>query len=307
MSTIRSKIYTLFNPQDTDSRASNAVNIFIIVLIFVNVIMASLETVESLRLAYGTLFSIIEAISVALFTIEFALRTWSAPEDPKHRSRLHFVFKADSIIDLLAVSPFYLSFLFGIDLRALIALRLLRLLKLVRYFEPLAILGAVMKAEFRAFMAAMFVLMILVFIAATGIYFFEREAQPDNFGSIPQSMWWAIVTLTTLGYGDIVPLTVAGRIFAAIVTILSIGTVALPAGMLASRFSEELRSRKTAFEQDIMNRLAKGSLSERDIQKLIEQKEKLCLSDDDMKRLIEHSQNSQGQCPACGRGEHNVE
>jgi voltage-gated potassium channel len=144
------------------------------------------------------------------------------------------------------------------------ALRLLRLLKLVRYFKSLAILGDVLKAEFRALTAAMFVLMILVSIAATGIYFFESQIQPHFFGSIPQSMWWATVTLTTLGYGDVVPLTAAGRIFAAVITVLSIGTVALPAGMLASRFSEELRKCKNAPDERIFLLVADGALCRND-------------------------------------------
>ncbi len=302
MSSTRNKVYSLLNPHDRRSKASNAVNVVIISLILLNVITASLQTVEALNASYSNIFFLIEIISVVFFTVEFILRLWSAPEDPEGNSRLRFLSKPDSIIDVLAIAPFYLSYIFGIDLRALIALRLLRLLKLVRYFEPIAILGAVMKAEFRAFMAAMFVLMILVFIAATGIYFFEREAQPEHFGSIPQSMWWAIVTLTTLGYGDVIPITVAGRIFASVVTILSIGTVALPAGMLASRFSEELRERKTTLKEKIAHLSSDGSLSDQDIRELIEHKEELCLSESDLEKLIRRSKNNSNNCPTCGKG-----
>jgi voltage-gated potassium channel len=158
------------NPKDSRSRISSTVNTFIIVLILINVLAASLETVEALHAGYAKYFYWLEIFSVVIFTIEFALRLWSAPAAEQYTSRVRFLFSFDAIIDLLAIVPFYLSFLFGIDLRALIALRLLRLLKLVRYFEPLSILGAVMKAEFRAFTAAMFVLMILVFIASTGIH-----------------------------------------------------------------------------------------------------------------------------------------
>ena len=297
---LKSRVYSALNPRDKQSRFSSAVNVFIIALILVNVIAASLETVEGLRSGYAGLFLQIEIFSVVIFTIEFALRLWSVPAGEEYASRRQYLSSFDAIIDLLAIAPFYLGFIFGVDLRALIALRLLRLLKLVRYFEALSILAAVMKAEFRAFAAAMFVLMILVFIAATGIYFFERHAQPDVFGSIPHSMWWAIVTLTTLGYGDVVPITATGQFFAATITILSIGTVALPAGMLASRFSEELRKRKSDLGEQILMLSAGGPLSPDDARLLEEYREELCLSPDDMNRLMEWQKEGTMRCPLCG-------
>lgn len=301
MSDLREKVYNLLNPNDRRNRQSSAVNITIITLILVNVIVASLETVEPLHAAHEKIFFLIEIFSVVFFTMEYALRLWSIPENSKYRSRRHFLPSFDSIIDLLAIAPFYLGYIFSIDLRALIALRLLRLLKLVRYFEPLAILGTVMKAEFRAFMAAMFLLMILVFVASTGIYIFERQAQPDVFGSIPLSMWWAIVTLTTLGYGDVVPVTLAGRVFAAAITILSIGTVALPAGMLASRFSEEFRKRKDSMEDHILALIADGTLSIGDRIALEEYRKKFCLSVDDMQKLLDKCETNSKICPTCRR------
>lgn len=299
MEPFRTRLYNLLNPNDRRSRLSNAVNFFIVILI--NVLGASIETVEGLHRAYGPIFSLIEIFSVLVFTLEYGLRFWTRPESEKYPSRRHFLFSSDSIIDLLAIVPFYLGFLFGINLRVLIALRLLRLLKLIRYFEPLAILGTVMKAEFRAFISAMFVLMILVFIAATGIYFFEKQAQPEVFGSIPQSMWWAIVTLTTLSYGDVVPATVARRVFAALITVMSIGTVALPAGMLASRFSEELRKRKIEYSDHISDLMSDGNLSDSDKEKLKAYREALCLSRDDAEKIMKQIKNNDKPCPTCGR------
>lgn len=299
----RRRIYDLLNPGDHGDRLSDSVNIVIIALILLNVLSASLETVDGLYEAYLTVFASIELLSVIVFSVEYGLRLWSSLEDKKYQTRGHFVFSFDSVVDLLAIIPFYIGLFFAVDLRALIALRLLRLLKLIRYFEPLVILGKVMKAEFRAFMAAMFVLITLVFVAATGIYLFENSAQPEVFGSIPQSMWWAVVTLTTLGYGDVVPMTVAGQIFASAITILSIGTVALPAGMLASRFSEELRKRKNEMGQRISSLAADGNLSSQDQTQLEEYRTNLCLSEDDMQKLIEQQQNQHDRCPVCGRGE----
>ncbi len=300
MNTARTRIYNVLNPKDKQSKLSSAVNTSIIVLILVNVIAASLETVEHIYASYEIYFLQLELFSIGVFSIEFALRLWSAPSAENYTSRAKFLFSFDSMVDLLAIAPFYISILLGIDLRALVALRLLRLLKLVRYFEALSILAAVIKAELRAFTAAMFVLVILVFIASTGIYFFERQAQPEVFGSIPQSMWWAIVTLTTLGYGDVVPVTTAGRIFAALITIMSIGTVALPAGMLASRFSEELRKRKNDMVERIFNIGADGKISLDDEARLEEYRKKMCLSADDMRRMMESQEKAPNLCPLCG-------
>jgi voltage-gated potassium channel len=302
MGAFKQRIYGLLNPDDHRSGLSNAVNIFIISLIVINVVVASLATVESLSIAYGRIFLLLEIFSILFFTVEYILRFWSITESRKYPSRRHFLFSFESIVDLLSVVPFYLGFLLGIDLRALIALRLIRLLKLIRYFQPLAILAAVIKAEYRAFMSAMAALIVLVFVAATGIYFFERETQPDAFGSIPQSMWWAIVTLTTLGYGDVVPATVAGRTFASLITILSIGTVALPAGMLASRFSEELKNRKNDFSKLIATLQAEGRLSDADKSHLEEERLRMCLSEDDAINLIESTVGKKIEtCPHCGK------
>jgi voltage-gated potassium channel len=265
-----------------------------------NVTAASLETVDAIYLSYQSIFIQFEIFSVVMFSIEFLLRLWSAPAAENYTSRINYLLSFDAIVDLLAIAPFYISILFGIDLRALVSLRLLRLLKLVRYFDALSILAAVMKAEARAFAAAIFILMILVFVASAGIYFFEGQAQPEVFGSIPQSMWWAIVTLTTLGYGDVVPVTVAGQIFAASITIMSIGTVALPAGMLASRFSEELHKRKFNMAEQISAFKAGDLASQHDESELDEYRKKMCLSVDDMQRLLEGQDENAKTCPLCG-------
>lgn len=303
MGELRGRVYRLLNPDDRSDRLSHAVNLSIIALVVLNVVCASLETVHTLYDAYRPIFWSIEIASITIFSLEYVLRFWSATENVAYTGRLQYFFSFNSIVDLLAVVPFFIGLLFGLDLRALVVLRLLRLLKLVRYFQPLAILGAVMKAEFRGFMTAMFVLVILVFVAATGIYIFEREAQPEVFGSIPQSMWWAIVTLTTLGYGDVIPITVPGRVFAALITVFSIGAVALPAGMLASRFSEELKKRKDEMDDHITKLAAAGGVL--DLERLEQLRDELCLSEDDVQQLLERHQERHDVCPLCqGKGEY---
>ena len=296
----RAATHELLNSTSDSSPASRKLGAAIVALILISVAAGTLETVPSLRASHAALFAAIEIGALVLFTLEYVLRWWSAPEGSTTPNRWDFVRSPGSIIDLLAIIPPAIGYLVGVNLSASIALRLLRLLRLVRYFEPLEVLATVIASEFRAFMSAMFVLAILVLVAATGIYFFERAAQPDVFGSIPESMWWAIVTLTTLGYGDSVPITVPGRIFAAMITVMSVGSVALPAGMLASRFSDELRKRKLAVGKHISQRLSDGELSATDLAEIERYSEQQCLSANDLDELIHarlHAQN----CPSCGR------
>lgn len=305
--TTRRKVYALLNPEDHHSSTSKWVNYFLIALIIANLAAISLQTISSLDQSYAHQFLYFEIFSVAVFSIEFLLRLWTAPERPDYQGRRRFLGKFDSVIDILSILPLYLSLLFGLELRSLIALRLLRLLKLIRYFSPLIMLAQVVKAEARAFMAAIFVLLILVFIAAGGIYFFEREVQPEAFGSIPAAMWWATVTLTTLGYGDIVPITVGGKIFAALMTVLSLGAVALPAGMLASRFSEELHRRKQDYSRLVKELQSDGNLDSQDMESLELARERLFLSEKDAKG-IEDNVAHRDRCPHCnGTGKMKLE
>lgn len=297
---LRKKIYVLLEDQKDFPVASTLINKFLIVLIMLNIVAATLETVPDLAQNYRLLFWCIEVASIGIFSIEYALRFWVSRENPRLTSRWRYAFTPSAIIDFISIAPFYLSLIFGIDLKVLIVLRLLRLLKLIRYFEPLAILGQALKAEFKSFISALFILFILIMIAATGMYFFERHIQPEHFGSIPQAMWWAVVTLTTLGYGDVIPATVMGKAFASVITILSIGTVALPAGMLASRFSEELRSRKENFQDMAMRLQDNGNLCEQSIATLEEHRQELCLSQAEAESLMEYAcSKGGGQCPHC--------
>lgn len=296
----RAVTYELLNATPTSSGAARAIGATTVVLILISVIAGTLETVPALRHQYAPLFAVIELTALLLFSVEYGLRVWSAPEDPIQPGRWRFLRSPGSIIDLLAILPPAIGYLLGVNLSASIVLRLLRLLRLVRYFEPLGVLAKVIASEFRAFMSAMFVLAIVVLIAATGIYFFERQAQPEIFGSIPESMWWAIVTLTTLGYGDSVPITVPGRIFAALITILAVGSVALPAGMLASRFSDELRKRKNAVGERIASHLTDGRLSAKERAEIADFGKQQCLSDDDMEELMRAREHGR-TCPTCGK------
>lgn len=225
--------------------AGRVVNAFIVLLIFLNAIAFAAETVDGLAARYGPLFHAFNIFSVIVFSIEYLLRLWSAVDIPMlsrmppWRARLRFALRPIMLIDLFAVLPFYLQPILPLDLRVLRVLRLFRLLKLVRYSPALQTLGRVIANEYRALLGALLVMLVLLLFASTLIYFLEREAQPDKFGSIPAAAWWAISTLTTVGYGDVVPMTPWGKVLGGIVMLLGVGMFALPIAIIATGFSLE--------------------------------------------------------------------
>lgn len=206
--------------------AGRVVNVFIVVLIFLNAIAFAAETVEALYQRYALEFEIFNVFSVIVFTVEYVLRVWSSVEIPmlsrlpRWRARLRFATRPIMIIDLLAFLPFYLYWIVPMDFRVLRVLRLFRLLKLVRYSPALQTLGRVIADEYRALLGALLVIMVLLLFASTAMYFIERGAQPDKFGSIPAASWWALATLTTVGYGDVVPITPLGKMLGGVVMLL---------------------------------------------------------------------------------------
>ena len=225
--------------------AGRIVNAFIIVLIFLNAIAFAAETVDDLAARYGPLFHAFNIFSVIVFSVEYVLRLWSAVDIPMlsrlppWRARLRFALRPIMLIDLFAVLPFYLQSIVPMDLRVLRVLRLFRLLKLVRYSPALQTLGRVLADEYRALLGALLVILVLLLFASTAMYFIEREVQPDKFGSVPAAAWWALSTLTTVGYGDVVPITPFGKLLGGVVMLLGVGMIALPVAIIATGFSQE--------------------------------------------------------------------
>lgn len=303
---IRRKVYEVLETAEKGNRLSYIIDVVLVVLIVVNVICVVLESVVSVNQRYGSIFEFIEIISVSVFTVEYVLRLWACPEDPKnatHKSpHLNHILSPMVIIDLLAVLPFYLTYLFAIDLRFLRVLRLLRILKLTRYSSAMTMLLDVFKEEASALFAGFFILMVLLILAASGAYLAEQDIQPNKFGSIPAAMWWSMATLTTVGYGDVTPVTVAGKIFGACVTVVGIGMAALPAGILANGLATQLNRKRTVMTEKFHIALEDGAIEADAIEDL---RKELGLSQKVAHSILEAAQKDKGKaqlhyCPHCG-------
>ncbi len=228
--------------------SSRIFDVFIMTLISLNVLAVIMETVESFSSGYVKFFKIFEIFSVLVFTVEYALRIWSCTVNEKFRNpvsgRIRFIITPFAIIDLMAILPFYLPMIIPLDLRFVRALRLFRLFRLFkmgRYSESLKTLGDVLKVKKEELIITIFIILILLVLASSLMFFAEHDAQPKKFSSIPAAMWWGVATLSTVGYGDLCPLTPLGKILGGLITVLGIGMFALPAGILASGFSEVIQ------------------------------------------------------------------
>ena len=287
--TLRRRIWEVLERGNPNDKVSFYTDIFLITLIIFNIIAVLLETVDSIYSIYSLEFLIFERFSTFIFLIEYILRIWVCIEEKikknKFITRLKYASTWPAIIDLLAVLSGLLPMIFEVDLRILRALRMLRLLKFSRYFKVMNLLLGVLKEEKQSFLAAMFLLTIAMLVASTGIYMFEKDAQPDKFGSIPEAMWWAIATLTTIGYGDVTPVTGMGKFFGAIIAIIGIGVVALPSGILASGFTDQLKRRQAQYENELSKALQDGIITTSERTKLTKIAQDMNLSQDQIKTL----------------------
>lgn len=248
---VKQRVWEILDVAKPGDSASRAFDIFILTLIFLNVLAVILGTVKELENRFALTFYWFEIFSVIVFTIEYLARVWSCVSQKEYSNpitgRLRFIIKPLSVIDLLAVLPFYLSFVV-FDLRFMRALRLFRifrLAKLGRYSSSVRLLGRVISNKKEELVITAMVMVLLVVLASSFMYFAENEAQPDKFPDIPTAMWWSIVTLTTVGYGDVFPLTGLGKFFAGVIAVLGIGMFALPTGIIGASFVEEIQKQKS--------------------------------------------------------------
>ena len=248
---LKKRIYEILEVAAPGDSLSRIFDVFIMTLIFLNVVAVVLETVQGLSAQYRGFFRSFELVSVIIFSIEYILRLWSCTINPKYRNlilgRFRFMVTPLALVDLFAILPFYLPMLIKMDLRFLRAVRLVRifrLFKIGRYSESMKLFGSVLKAKKEQLVITLFAVFILLTIASSLLYYVENEAQPEAFSSIPSTMWWGVSALTTVGYGDMYPITPIGKFLGAIISLLGIGLFAMPTGILSAGFVEEIRKKK---------------------------------------------------------------
>ncbi len=298
---------------------------FLILVIFGSVVAIVLESIPTFEAAYAETFLWIEVVTIAIFTVEYVLRIWCIVGSEKYANsglsllqiRLRFIFSPYAIIDFLAILPFYLLIggLAGdVDMRFLRIVRLLRILKLTRYSSAFDILATTCKENTRPLTAAFLILITVMLLAASGMYFFERHVQPVAFGSIPDAMWWAVSTLTTVGYGDVTPVTVGGKMFGAAVTIIGVGMVALPTGILASGYAAQSSMRLLKYRQEASRALGDGVITQRESLHLEKTRLAMSVSSQTASQILDderaiHERAAQTRtnhaadtdCPNCGK------
>jgi voltage-gated potassium channel len=246
----RKRVHEIVETARPGDTLSKGFDIFIVTLITLNIVALILESVEGIRVVWPGLFSAFECVSVIIFTVEYLMRLWVCVEMPRYQEtvigRLRFAGTPLAIVDLFAVLPFYLP-IGGLDLRFLRAVRMMRIFrvaKLGRYSQSLRLLLRVLTVKKEQLISAVLILLLLLIIAASTMYFAEKTVQPESFSSIPAAMWWAVATLTTVGYGDVYPITPLGKLMAAVLAVLGIGMFALPTGILGAGFVEEIEKSK---------------------------------------------------------------
>lgn len=243
------KVHILLHPELGESKADKFLNIFIITLIVLNVIAVMIETIDDIHLKYKIYFDWFDRISVYIFTVEYVLRVWSCTHDPRYKGsikgRLKYMLTPGAIIDLLAFLPSYIHRFVNLDLRVLRLLRLIRFFRLFRltaYTRSAQMIFNVFRSRINELLLSLVLVLFLIIIASCLLYFAEH-LHPDNkgFTSIPATLWWAVVTLTTTGYGDMYPITTIGKVLAGVIMLTGVAFFALPAGIITAGFLEEIK------------------------------------------------------------------
>ena len=301
--TLRRRCARLFDDGLKGNQLAARVDAALVLLIAINVTSVVLESVGPLREHYDASFRLVEEVATGIFAAEYLLRLWTAVDLSSGRfrhpiaGRLAYMRGFFPIIDLISVLPAVLGLLGAADLRVLRLLRLLRMLKLTRHSTVFGLLWSVLREEARSIAALLFIILLTLTMSGSLMYMIEGDVQPAAFSSIPAAMWWAIETLTTVGYGDIVPVTVAGKILGGIVSVVGVGTLALFSGLITASFVDQLRLRRQQLRRVVAERLAAGPLSPRIETDLVHIAERLDLSRDVAEAVIEERRAT---CPHCG-------
>lgn len=264
---LRAKLYRALEPGSTDRDRLSTINRILVLLVLTSFVLLALETEPSLGENGQHTLRILNVILVIAFALEYAMRLWAAGEDPRYKGisgRLRYAVSFYAIADLAAFLPELILMMIAGDqidprtLAVLKAFRLFRLFKLARYVPAFGMLSQAMKKAGTQLLTSFFLAMALVYVSAIALYLIEGHRQPEAFGSIPRAIWWAIATLTTVGYGDVYPITPLGRIAASLIALAGIGVVALPAGVFASAFSDVIREESERKKEEKAKRILTG-------------------------------------------------
>lgn len=295
--TFRQKVFSLLNPTPTSGDLHHIIDHVIVVLVLLSVISIILETVPWIHKPFQAEFYAIEIFTVVIFSLEYIGRLYSCCEIPKYQEpivgRIKYIFTVGALIDLVAVLPFFIGLAFHeeFDLRFLRVFRLSRLLKITRYTGTLNTMYKAIYRERRVLFAAAFMMILLVILTASLGFEFEHAAQPDKFDTIPDAMYWAVITLASVGYGDLTPITPMGKAMTVVISLIGIGIFAIPAGLMASAFTDQLRIDREAFENEFRDAIAKGKLSPGNRLALEAEAERLHLSIEDVDRITNKVKN----------------
>ncbi|MSQ65504.1 MAG: ion transporter [Limnohabitans sp.] len=292
--TFRQKIHAMVFESPYGGKFQGIFETFIGIWVIISVFAVVLESIHSVSYLINLEFVILDTIAVAIFTIEYLMRLYSCVEEPRFRHGFLGRFKqarsAATFIDLLAILPFFLEVLLGsiLDLRFLRTFRLARLLKLTRYNDSTKILTTVIAREWPVISASAFIMILMVIMTASLGYVFEHEAQPEKFDNIPNSVYWAVITLASVGYGDISPVTAVGRFMTVVMALLGIGIFAIPAALLASAFGDQLHKEREMLKNNLRQMMKDGHLDETEIETLRSEAKRLHITIEELNTLLEN-------------------
>ena len=296
-SQLQQRILEILESGQKGDRTSRICDTLIALLVVINIIAVTLESVSDFSVKYANQFYAIEFFSVVIFSIEYLARLWvsaakNAAEDKIFgSSRLGYMLSFSGVIDLVSILPFYLQALFpGLDLRVLRTLRLLRIFKLSNYNTAIEDLFSAVYEERKSFIAALYLFVIAFVLTSSLIYYAENEVQPEKFASIPDAMYWSLITLTTVGYGDVSPVTWIGKVISVATALMGVSVVALLTGILANAFSNQIARRKMIFEDQIREALADGVVDAVEVRSLEQLRKDFGLSKQQADALMRHVQ-----------------
>ena len=289
---IKKRTGELLSKANITDKPSQYVDTALFILILLNITAVCLESIQSVGNKYQKSFYYFEMFSVFIFGIEYLLRVWSAParedlgESSSFIKRFKYIFSFTGLVDFIAIIPSIITYFGGLDLRWLRVLRLLRLLKISNYSSAIEDFFSAIMADWRSFSAALYLVLIALFLSSALMYIAENESQPDKFSSIPETMWWSLITLTTVGYGDVSPITPFGKIIGAFTAIMGVCTVALLTGIVASAFANQRAQRTAILEAEINQALRDGVISDMEAKKIEKLRKELNLSPEHSRSLM---------------------